>query len=75
MYIIIIYSWKTVGIIPEKAIKLAVNDYAREYLAPAGTHPDRISLPLAMAAGGAAGFCQVIATNPMEIVRTSKLFF
>jgi hypothetical protein len=41
-----------VGIIPEKAIKLAVNDYAREALAGPGEDPDRISIFKGMLAGG-----------------------
>ena len=50
---------------PEKAIKLAVNDYLRAVFAG----PDG-SVPLAkgMAAGAGAGFCQVIMTNPMEML-------
>jgi hypothetical protein len=62
-----------VGIIPEKAIKLAVNDYAREYLAGPGMDPDRIPIYKGMIAGASAGFCQVIATNPMEIVRSCAI--
>eukprot|EP00842_Homolaphlyctis_polyrhiza_P003907 jgi/Hompol1/4517/HPOL_003688-RA len=59
-----------VGIIPEKAIKLAVNDYAREYWGrKTNTHPDHIPLQYGVISGATAGFCQVIATNPMEIVK------
>ncbi|ORX90212.1 mitochondrial carrier [Basidiobolus meristosporus CBS 931.73] len=59
-----------IGITPEKAIKLAVNDYAREYLAKQShTDPDHLPIHLGMMAGATAGFCQVIATNPMEIVK------
>lgn len=73
-----------IGITPEKAIKLAVNDYAREYLAKrhhynlvkAGKqsaqspiNPDNLSIPYGMLAGATAGFCQVIATNPMEVIK------
>ncbi|KAJ1655185.1 mitochondrial aspartate-glutamate transporter agc1 [Dispira simplex] len=58
------------GVTPEKAIKLAVNDYAREWFADhlqvAETH---LPLHYGMAAGATAGLCQVIATNPMEIVK------
>lgn len=55
-----------VGVSPEKAIKLGANDFFRETL----ELPDG-SLPLSrqIMAGGAAGFCQVSATNPMEIVK------
>ncbi|ORX85571.1 mitochondrial carrier [Basidiobolus meristosporus CBS 931.73] len=59
-----------VGITPEKAIKLAVNDYAREYLARENqVDPEHLPIHLGMVAGATAGFCQVIATNPMEIVK------
>eukprot|EP00743_Colponemidia_sp_Colp-15_P002397 GILK01002598.1.p1 GENE.GILK01002598.1~~GILK01002598.1.p1 ORF type:complete len:308 (+),score=33.41 GILK01002598.1:39-962(+) len=55
-----------VGVIPEKAIKLAMNDYFREKL-----QGDDAKLPLwkELLAGGGAGFCQVVATNPMEITK------
>lgn len=54
-----------IGVFPEKAIKLSMNDYLTAVLArPDGT----ISLPMAMLAGGGAGFSQVIVTNPMELV-------
>ena len=59
-----------IGITPEKAIKLAVNDYAREYLANrSGVAVENLSIPNGMLAGGFAGLCQVIATNPMEITK------
>lgn len=59
-----------VGIIPEKAIKLAVNDYAREYWgSKLKTDPDKIPVRYGVLAGATAGFCQVVATNPMEIVK------
>ncbi|KAJ3271828.1 hypothetical protein HDV01_006340 [Terramyces sp. JEL0728] len=57
-------------IIPEKAIKLAVNDYAREYWGrELNMHADEIPLKYGMLSGATAGLCQVIATNPMEIVK------
>ncbi|KAF9935768.1 hypothetical protein BGZ65_003023, partial [Modicella reniformis] len=59
-----------VGITPEKAIKLAVNDFAREYLAvKTNVSEDKLAIQYGMVAGATAGFCQVIATNPMEIVK------
>eukprot|EP00035_Acanthoeca_spectabilis_P012300 m.219580 g.219580 ORF g.219580 m.219580 type:complete len:292 (-) comp15584_c0_seq4:517-1392(-) len=56
-----------VGVTPEKAIKLAANDYFREKL----TDPVTNELPIGrqILAGGLAGFLQVSATNPMEIVK------
>lgn len=77
-----------IGITPEKAIKLAVNDYAREYLAqrhhskqvrtlgadkaPKFADADALPIHLGMVAGSTAGFCQVIATNPMEMVKINS---
>lgn len=53
------------GVFPEKAIKLSVNDYLTASLARSdGT----ISIPNSMLAGAGAGLCQVIATNPMEML-------
>lgn len=56
-----------VGVAPEKAIKLTVNDLIRGR----ATDPDtgRITLPWEFFAGGAAGGCQVVFTNPLEIVK------
>lgn len=58
------------GVTPEKAIKLAVNDYARACFAD-NLHKPPNELPPAygMLAGAAAGLCQVVATNPMEMVK------
>jgi len=60
------------GVAPEKAIKLRVNDLLRKAL---GTHDEgtgalKINLPLEMLAGACAGACQLLVTNPMEIVKT-----
>lgn len=58
------------GVTPEKAIKLAVNDYARGYFAKRLDVPDdKLPLKFGMLAGAMAGFCQVLATNPMEMVK------
>ncbi|KAI8322390.1 mitochondrial carrier [Martensiomyces pterosporus] len=58
------------GITPEKAIKLAVNDMMRGYLAKrSGTTPEKLSVMDGALAGATAGLCQFIATNPMEIVK------
>ncbi|KAJ2501196.1 mitochondrial aspartate-glutamate transporter agc1 [Coemansia sp. RSA 1972] len=58
------------GVTPEKAIKLAVNDIMRGVLAQrAGTSPERLPVMYGALAGATAGLCQVIATNPMEIVK------
>ncbi|PVU85889.1 hypothetical protein BB561_006875 [Smittium simulii] len=59
-----------VGITPEKAIKLAVNDAMRGYFAAKEKKPiEKISAFSGMISGAVAGFCQVIATNPMEVVK------
>ncbi|CAN8063045.1 unnamed protein product [Agarophyton chilense] len=58
-----------IGVFPEKAIKLSVNDY----LTAALSRPDgSISMPMAMAAGAGAGLTQVIATNPMEVLMINQ---
>ncbi|XP_076092098.1 electrogenic aspartate/glutamate antiporter SLC25A13, mitochondrial-like isoform X1 [Mytilus galloprovincialis] len=55
-----------VGVCPEKAIKLTMNDFMRDQL----MNKDG-SLPLwaEMVAGGTAGASQVMFTNPLEIVK------
>jgi hypothetical protein len=61
-----------IGVCPEKAIKLTINDMARSWFAKTYEIPlASQSLPMWMGAlsGGIAGFCQVIATNPMEMVK------
>ncbi|KAG0664788.1 mitochondrial aspartate-glutamate transporter agc1 [Rhodotorula mucilaginosa] len=55
------------GVAPEKAIKLTVNDLVREYATDKET--GRIKLSWELLAGGLAGGCQVIFTNPLEIVK------
>ena len=56
-----------VGVAPEKAIKLTVNDLVRGKFTDAKT--GNISLSAEILAGGAAGGCQVVFTNPLEIVK------
>jgi hypothetical protein len=60
-----------IGVTPEKAIKLAVNDFARESFALriGASDGSRIPLMYEVLAGATAGLCQVIATNPMEITK------
>lgn len=55
-----------VGVAPEKAIKLTVNDLVRGLLAD---DKGNIKLWAEIVAGGMAGSCQVIFTNPLEIVK------
>lgn len=64
-------SANLIGVTPEKAIKLTVNDLMRKALAKRrGINSDG-ELPAldGMLAGGVAGACQSIATNPMEMVK------
>ncbi|KAH7127000.1 calcium-binding mitochondrial carrier protein-like protein Aralar1 [Dendryphion nanum] len=59
-----------VGVAPEKAIKLTVNDLVRGKFTEKAT--GRIWWPWELVAGGSAGACQVllqIFTNPLEIVK------
>ncbi|EPS40478.1 hypothetical protein H072_5665 [Dactylellina haptotyla CBS 200.50] len=58
-----------VGVAPEKAIKLTVNDIIRGYAKGTGVDGKGISLPWEIVAGGTAGGCQVVFTNPLEIVK------
>ncbi|XP_029385622.1 calcium-binding mitochondrial carrier protein Aralar1 isoform X3 [Echeneis naucrates] len=55
-----------IGVAPEKAIKLTVNDFIRDKFT---TEDDTIPLPAEILAGGCAGGSQVIFTNPLEIVK------
>lgn len=58
------------GVTPEKAIKLAVNDYSRAFFARRLECPnDKLPVLYGMISGACAGLCQVVATNPMEIVK------
>ncbi|PRT54581.1 Calcium-binding mitochondrial carrier protein Aralar1 [Wickerhamiella sorbophila] len=55
-----------IGVAPEKAIKLTVNDLVRGIM----TKPDgSLDLWAEIMAGGSAGACQVVFTNPLEIVK------
>lgn len=56
-----------VGVAPEKAIKLTMNDLVRGFMRDKQT--GTISLLGEVIAGGAAGASQVIFTNPLEIVK------
>ncbi|KAH3912278.1 hypothetical protein HBI56_005620 [Parastagonospora nodorum] len=56
-----------VGVAPEKAIKLTVNDLVRGKMTDKST--GQIRLPHEILAGGTAGACQVVFTNPLEIVK------
>lgn len=55
-----------IGVAPEKAIKLTINDFVRDKFMQ---HNGSLPLYGEILAGGMAGMCQVIFTNPMEIVK------
>lgn len=54
-----------IGVAPEKAIKLTMNDFVRDKF----TKDGKIPLWAEILAGGCAGGSQVIFTNPLEIVK------
>ncbi|EEP77032.1 hypothetical protein UREG_01881 [Uncinocarpus reesii 1704] len=56
-----------IGVAPEKAIKLTVNDLVRGSFTNKET--GGIWWPHEVLAGGTAGACQVVFTNPLEIVK------
>ena len=56
-----------VGVAPEKAIKLTVNDLVRGKFTDSKT--GAIDWRAEVLAGGSAGGCQVVFTNPLEIVK------
>jgi len=53
-------------ITPEKAIKLAANDFFRHKYT---TRDGKLPIQREMLAGGSAGFCQIIVTTPMELLK------
>ncbi|CAO1422227.1 unnamed protein product [Diamesa tonsa] len=53
-------------ITPEKAIKLAANDYFRHHLT---SKDGKLPITSQMAAGGMAGLCQIVITTPMELLK------
>ncbi|KAL3315586.1 Calcium-binding mitochondrial carrier protein Aralar1 [Cichlidogyrus casuarinus] len=57
-----------VGVAPEKAIKLTVNDAIKDLFASRNPKQD-IPLWAEIIAGGSAGASQVVFTNPLEIVK------
>ncbi|KAG4302805.1 hypothetical protein PCK1_000965, partial [Pneumocystis canis] len=55
-----------IGVVPEKAIKLTVNDLVRDLFKDANGN---IKFHWELLAGASAGGCQVVFTNPLEIVK------
>lgn len=63
-----------IGVAPEKAVKLVVNDLLRSAFSKKGVDSygaelNQIDLPLEILAGACAGMSQVGVTNPLEIVK------
>ncbi len=64
-----------IGVAPEKALKLVVNDVLRSAFSKKTEESDgldalnTINLPMEILAGAGAGASQVIVTNPLEIVK------
>ena len=58
-----------IGVMPEKSLKLTVNDVCREAFTESNGPAGGIRLHQEMISGATAGFVQVAATNPMEIVK------
>lgn len=57
-----------VGVAPEKAIKLVMNDLMRKAFGSDQTK-GMLYMPLEILAGSCAGASQVVFTNPLEIVK------
>lgn len=57
-----------IGVAPEKAIKLTVNDAIRR-IGRRHSPNGEITMPWEILAGSCAGACQVIFTNPLEITK------
>ncbi|XP_055518385.1 electrogenic aspartate/glutamate antiporter SLC25A13, mitochondrial isoform X2 [Leucoraja erinacea] len=57
---------QVMGVAPEKAIKLSMNDFVRDLFIRGD---DSIPIAAEILAGGCAGASQVIFTNPLEIVK------
>ncbi|CCF56502.1 hypothetical protein KAFR_0B02040 [Kazachstania africana CBS 2517] len=60
-------GFQLLGVAPEKAIKLTINDFLRNKLTD--KRNASIKLPNEVFAGAIAGACQVLVTNPIEIVK------
>ena len=58
-------------ITPEKAIKLAANDFFRHKLT---TKEGKLPVHREMMAGGSAGLCQIVVTTPMELLKIQVKF-
>ena len=62
-----------IGVAPEKAIKLTVNDLVRGHYTDKKTH--QISWPHELLAGGSAGACQVVRFSSVSQQQTLQPFF
>jgi solute carrier family 25 aspartate/glutamate transporter 12/13 len=59
-----------VGVAPEKAIKLTINDLIRDKAMDPET--GRIAIPWEIAAGGVAGGCQVVSSVQRSLLRALR---
>lgn len=59
-----------VGVAPEKAIKLTVNDLVRGYFS---TEDGKIAVPYELLAGGSAGACQVVCFTRSQILHLTDI--
>lgn len=57
-----------IGVAPEKAIKLTVNDIVRSFGTKQSSN-GQLGLGWEVLAGSTAGTCQVVVTNPLEITK------
>jgi len=60
-------SAQLIGVWPEKAVKLTANDFLRSFLTDPAT--GSLSAVAQIAAGAFGGLCQVVFTNPLEVVK------
>ena len=60
-----------IGVGPEKFIKLAVNDLVHQSLGPPKNGPNETAVRFMqdMLAGGCAGACQLLVTNPVSLIK------
>jgi solute carrier family 25 aspartate/glutamate transporter 12/13 len=61
-----------VGVAPEKAIKLTVNDLVRGHFS---TKDGQIKVPYELLAGGSAGACQVVSSHRKTVLKSSSYTF
>lgn len=63
------YPPNAIFVMPEKALKLTLNDALRNKLRSMSYDKKTLTYTNEMLAGGLAGFIQVLCTNPMELLK------